>query len=290
MVKLAEEDEDSQAVSVEGLKSLKRKTSDGPEPAAPKFLRDDEVTVINRMTWTVRNKDTDPFRKDIIEGTKGMIMGFADEAGRQVLLQVQVTIDKKKQTITQACYPKNLQKTSEYLLAKAARPAHDAVPEVLEVPDGAGDGKDTEAKGKPPQWALGNSAPADVKVERAWSQLQADMDKLQQTALVKGMIFVGLHALHETLPKYNGKDFNIVHRRNEKGLWKSEIWTARAFQPYEILLAPHSSAIKETALMANLHAVLTLPKHGRWGPPRERHLGVGRSRQPVHCSLRGPGR
>ena len=270
------EDDDSQAVSVEGLKSLKRKTSDGPEPAAPKFKKDDEVTVINRMTWTVKTKDKPSFRKDIIEGTCGTIMGFADETGRQVLLKLQVTIDKKKVWVTQACFPKNLQKTSEYLLAKAAREAPAPAPE---APEAAGEGKDTDAKGKPPQWALGESEPGDVRMERGWSQLQADMDKLQQTSLVKALMFVGLHALYETLPKYNCKDFHVLHRRNEKGLWKSELWTGRAFQPYEILLAPHSSAIKETALMANLHAVVTLPKHGRGSHPSNQSLALdGRNR------------
>ena len=110
------DEEDSQSVSLEGLRALKKSSSDGPEPGVHKFKRDDKVTVTRRMSWEVATKENPKFRKDVIEGAEGTIMGFADAAMRQVLLKVDLVIKWKKQSITHACYPRNLQLTSEYLL------------------------------------------------------------------------------------------------------------------------------------------------------------------------------
>ena len=80
---------------------------------------------------------------------------------------------------------------------------------------------------------------------------------------LKSRIGVGLQALYQSLPKFSDKDFLVVHRKSEKGLWKDELWTKRDFEPLEIQLGPFSSQLKDTHLMASAHAVVGLPKHGR---------------------------
>ena len=81
------------------------------------------------------------------------------------------------------------------------------------------------------------------------------------------------------VPKYSDKDLFVVNRRGEKGTWKSELWTKRDFEPLEIQLAPFSSQLKETHLMASAHAVVTIPKHGRGSHPANLSLALdGRTR------------
>ena len=84
-----------------------------------------------------------------------------------------------------------------------------------------------------------------------------------KTFYLRSRIGIGLQALSETLPKYSETDFAIVHRKNDKGILKSELYTNRDFEAMEILLAPYSSQINDTHLMAAAHAVVTLPTQGR---------------------------
>ena len=55
----------------------------------------------------------------------------------------------------------------------------------------------------------------------------------------------------------------MVHRQNNKGPWKGELWTVRDFDALGIQLGPLSSQLKEPHLMAFAHAVVGIPKHGR---------------------------
>ena len=84
---------------------------------------------------------------------------------------------------------------------------------------------------------------------------------------LKSRIGCGLQGLTEVLPKYNEKDFVIVHRKNNQGLLKSELYTKGDFEPMEITIAPLSSQIKDCNLMASGHALVTLPKTGRGSHP-----------------------
>merc|ERR1712102_26882 len=96
---------------------------------------------------------------------------------------------------------------------------------------------------------------------------------------LRGRISVSLQALGDSLPTYNNNDFVVVARKNEKGLWKSEVWTKRAFDPLEIQFGPFSSQLKDTHLMASAHAVLDLPKNGRGSHPENQVLSLdGRGR------------
>ena len=144
--------------------------------------------------------------------------------------------------------------TNDYNSSKVAEPA--------KTPAGKGGSSkhdDDDAKSIA-KWILGSSAPTDVHVETKWTSLVADQDKLTKIASLKGRIFAGLQVMYEVLPKWTLKDFVVVHRRGDKGVWKGEVWTKRDFEALEILLAPHSSQLKDTHLTGNAHAGVTLPK------------------------------
>ena len=76
-----------------------------------------------------------------------------------------------------------------------------------------------------------------------------------------------MQALAEVLPRYSDNDFHLVARQNDKGIWCSEVWTKRAFEPMEIKLGPWSSQLKDSHLMASLHALVGLPKSGPGAHP-----------------------
>ena len=78
---------------------------------------------------------------------------------------------------------------------------------------------------------------------------------------------MSLQALAEVLPSYCEKDFHLVARQNGKGIWCSEVWTKRSFEPLEIMLGPWSSQLKDSHLMASVHALVGLPKHGPGAHP-----------------------
>ena len=116
-------------------------------------------------------------------------------------------------------------------------------------------------------------------METNWKTLQADADVLARNMFLKGRIATGLEALHETLPKYTQNDFVVCQRKTSMGVWMCELYTKRSFEPWEILLAPHSSQIKDTHLMASGHAVVSLPKCGRGAHPENLSLALdGRGR------------
>ena len=78
-------------------------------------------------------------------------------------------------------------------------------------------------------WALLNSDPASVKVISSYKGLQADQDKNAKLFQLRGRVAVSLQALAEVLPSYSDKDFHVVARQNNKGIWCSELWTKKIF-------------------------------------------------------------
>ena len=87
----------------------------------PKFARGDEVTVVRRVSWIIPQKGNPKYRKDLVEGTPGVVQGWGDLEQRQVLLTVVLDVpDGKKKEITKEIYPRNLKLTSEYLLEQGA--------------------------------------------------------------------------------------------------------------------------------------------------------------------------
>ena len=169
-------------------------------------------------------------------------------------------------------FPRNLKLSSEYKLIKVGEVASSSG-EKQEEPDQ----KNGHLKGF--QWVLCSSDPANVKVESSWKSLQADGDVLTKSMYLKGRIATGMQALLEALPHYSDKDLVVVHRKTDKGIWRDELWTRRDFQALELQLAPVSSQIKDSHLMASGHAVVSLPKHGRGAHPENLTLALdGRSR------------
>ena len=59
------------------------------------------------------------FKKDLTQGTEGVMEGWADPEMRLVLLKVVVKTGAKAKEVVQSCYPRNLQLTTEYHLSKA---------------------------------------------------------------------------------------------------------------------------------------------------------------------------
>ena len=274
----SEDPETKQGVDLENLRCLQKSISDGPEPDGPKFKRGDAVTVIRRMSWILPQKDNPKFRKDLVEGTEGIIEGWSDAEMRTVALKVSLKIGGKTASYTQSVYPRNLKLTSDYLLTQAGEGAS------KEPASGSKDSTNQSGKGLPKdlQWVVGSSDPVDVKVETKWSSLLADEDTLIKNMFVRSRIGCGLESLLEVLPAFTEKDFVLVHRKNEKGLAKHELHTRRDFDPYEIIFAPVSSQIKDSHLMAAAHAVVTLPKHGCGAHPENLSVALdGRGRNMI---------
>ena len=74
---------------------------------------------------------------------------------------------------------------------------------------------------------------------RAFLQnLHADSDNNMKLMYLKSRIGVTMEALAESLPCYSRKDFLVVHRKNNKGIWQGELWALRDFDAFEIQLGP----------------------------------------------------
>ena len=81
------------------------------------------------------------------------------------------------------------------------------------------------------------------------------------------------------MPTWSDKDLVVAHRKSENGIWRDELWTARDFDANELLLAPFTSQLKDTHLMASGHAVVDIPKHGRGAHPDGQSMALdGRTR------------
>ena len=198
-----------------------------------------------------------------MEGTQGVVQGWGDLEQRQVLLTVVLDVpDGEKKEITKAIYPRNLKLTSEYLLEKGAEQGEPA------------SSSGNRAEPTVPDWALLNSDPASVKVISSYKGLQADQGKNAKLFQLKGRVAVSLQALAEVLPMYCDNDFHLVARQNGKGIWCSEVWTNRSFEPLEIQLGPWSSQLKESHLMTSGHALVGLPKNGSGAHPEHQAMAL----------------
>ena len=156
----------------------------------------------------------------------------------------------RKQEVTKEISPKNIKLTSEYLLEQGNQQGEPA------------SSSRKHAEPKIPAWALLDSDSASVKVISSYENLQADQDKNALIFQLKGRAAVSLQALVEVLPSYSDKDFHLVARQNNKGIWCSELWTKRSFAPLEIQLGPWSSQLKDSHLVQSPHAFAGIPKHG----------------------------
>ena len=89
-----------------------------------------------------------------------------------------------------------------------------------------------------------------------------------------------MEVLSESLPSYSDKDLVVCHRKNERGVYKDELWTKRAFGANELIFAPLVSQIKDSHLTLAANAALGIPKNGRGAHPDNQALcldGRGKS-------------
>jgi hypothetical protein len=262
------EEADQMEVDLGKLKGLKRNSSDASDSKGPSktFRRGDEVTVLRRMTWHMPLPGTPDYRKDIIEGTSGIVEGFSDLQQNLVLLKVVVDLPKAKaKEVIQQVHPKNLQLTSEYEAEKVVA----AAPAPEKTVAGA------KAKSKAlPDWLLGDSEKDAVRTEANWHKLLANNEAHNRTFWLKSRVGVCLEALAGVVPEYTDKDLLVCHRMTPSGVWKDELWTLRSFAPYELAFAPLVSQLKDTHLTLAANAVLGVPKHGHGAHPEQQVLAL----------------
>ena len=197
------DDESQQIVNLENI-SAKGEASGSSVGGVINFKRFDRVTVIRRMSWVIPVEGKDSYRKDIMEGTEGIIEGYADFEQRQVLLKVEVSVNEGRKGpttkwVTHNAFPRNLKLTSEYLLEKAGAAAS------ASEPKGSKDKTAGGTKKAPPAWALQDSPAEAVRFETKWSSVLADDDTLNQIFWLRSRIRMSLEALSEHMPKYTEK-------------------------------------------------------------------------------------
>ena len=266
------DDEDDSQVNLTGVRELKRSHSDDAPPAPGHFKLGAHVTVIRRMSWEFEIPGNKKFRKDLVEGTEGVIEGFTDSDEKKVLLKVSLEVSKgRHQEVTRPVFPRNLQLSNDYKLTEAGKSV-----EAASSSGPSGTSKESKKSKKPdvPQFLLQTSESSQVKEEKGWQKLLADEDILNRSFWLKSRVGLMLQGLQESLPTYTDKDLIICHRQNKMGLWKDELWTKRAFEPNELILAPLVSQIKDTRLTNQANMVLGLPRHGRGAHPENGGLAL----------------
>ena len=198
------------------------------------------MTVVRRMSWMVSIEGRPEFRRDVNEGTEGVVEGWADLGQKQILLKVLLDLPGGPRSVVHQAYPRNLQLTQDYKLAQAGEASS------------AGSSSDNRASetasspNKVPGWLLDNDDASRVKTEPNWTRLLSDADSLNKTFWLKSRVGVCLEALQENLPTYSEKDLHVAHRQSDKGVWRTELWTKRAFGPQELVFAPLSSQVEDT--------------------------------------------
>ena len=126
------------------------------------------------------------FTKDVNEGSEGVIEGYAGADSVKVLLKMTLKgADGKAKSMTHAIYPRNLQLTSEYKLAKAGEPSSKPG-KPSSSKDAPGTAEPAEDTKHAPKWVLGESDPKDVYVESKWTSCQADADDLTKIQYLRG--------------------------------------------------------------------------------------------------------
>ena len=270
---------DAQSGTEVDLRMLKREGSQEVDPVAkePQFNTGDLVTVVRRMTWTVPLKKDPQYRKNLVLGQEGVIVGFADEKQREALLKATLNVPSGKMEVTDKASCRNLMLTSTFILQKGSSEAASASGGTSADPEHPNK-KDKKATEKN-LWFLDGRLPEKVKLEVGWHKLLADTDGPNREFWHKSKIGVALESIAETFPKYTDKDLAVVLCANDKGVWQGEIWTQRAFEKDELLLAPLASQIKSTHLTGASNSPVGCPRTGRGAHPQGLGMAIdGRSR------------
>ena len=238
---------------------------------SPGFKRGDKVTVIRRMTPTFDlGEDKPPYRRNLDVGLEATVEGWADTKMERVVIKFKVTLaDGEVLDLTHTCAWKNLQHTKDYQLFLKGQESKDK----KEGEEGEGSKKEEDNS-----WFIGDSAPEDVRKEVSWTK-----EKLVRVpdptvlAFLKARIQVGLESLDAMLKdmdQVTDEHLAIIHRRNDKGAWKTELWTKVDMEPYKLKFAPVSSQLKDTHLTTNANVLVGLPKHGRGAHPDQGQVAL----------------
>ena len=273
-----EEEKDDREVNLNGLRSLKEHPSAASDELLQQYKLNDQVTVITKVTWAISHPTKPNYRKDINVGSSGIIKGFADSQGRQVLLCIDVSIPGHgSQEVTHAIFPRHLMLTSEYEERLRSEEAAE------EEEEQAGEEEEEPDVPKEYDFLIKEGESSKITIQHQWPSLLADADDLIKASWVKARIGVFLSVLHQTLPSYDTSDLIICQRANDKGIWRTEVWTAREFAPGDLMLAPYTSQMKDTHLTSFAHVQVGLPKCG-WGASKLEGVALdGRSRNSIQA-------
>ena len=263
------ESDESQPVALDNLTD--RDNLRGPhEGSSGEFKRGDLVTVVRRMSWPMPQSGNPEYRKDIVVGASGTVEGYADPEHRQVLMKIHFEHPPDgPQSFVYPVTTRNIKLTSAP--GQEAEAEAEAGAEEGQAPSATASGASDK---KIPSWLLGDSEPSAVKVEKGWSKLLADSDTLNRNFWLKGRISVCLEALANSIPKFGPEDLVVVHRQNEKGVWRDELWTKRHFAANELILAPLTPQVKDTHLTACAHAPVGIPRVGKGSHPEGASLAL----------------
>ena len=253
------------------------------------FQAGDEVIVRRRFTWKVPFKSVPDYRKDIPEGTSGIVRGFADPQLRNVLLEVDIKVPgprgTKVKTVTQSTSARNLVLKSEYEAEK-----HDADIKAAAAHEDPSDEDASRNPRKPAPlvpkayaWlheGLEEEQRTKIFIESRWDKLEDSKGVLQALAALRGKVAVGMQAALEALPTFGPADLLIVHREQPSGSYTSEVWTLRKFAAGELVVPLISTEMKSGLWSKGLSALVNLPAHGEGKHPQGKDLAIdGRGRQ-----------
>ena len=233
---------------------------------------------------TLELSDKTEHRKDVIEGTKVIIKGYADENNRQIFVEVSLKVPLKHasketeiKTFVPKTYPRNLELTSVYEEKKKANAISDAA-ENLENPPADEEPTMTANVDKGFEWLSDHPSVSDpcaeVRVEKDWENLTTDKDDRTRIWALKGTISVGLMSLYESLPKFTAKDLVVCNRKNSKGAWKTEIWANRDFNPKELMIVGVSVALKDRMWSKTASVYIGVPQQGPARHPEGKNMAV----------------
>lgn len=272
------------------LDSLEADPLDEPS-IGQNFQAGDEVVVRRRFTWKIALDNTPEYRKDVSEGTSGIVRGFADPQLRQVLVEISMKLPSARGTVTrqvtQSTSSRNLVLQKEFLAERTGAELQQAAA-AHQDPEQSLNRKKAPLVPKAYSW-LHDGVPEDLRtqilVEYKWDQLEDSQGILQNLAALRGKVAVGMQAAVEALPTFGPSDLAVVHRAGPSGTYTSEVWTLRKFAAGELVIPLVALEMKSGLWTKGLSAMVSLPAHGQGRHPQGKDLAIdGRGRSKLWSS------
>ena len=214
-------------------------------------------------------------------GQEGMIMGLADAAGKWLFMKADVERGDGSgvaEGLQQRINAKNVTLTEVYNMRALQDVMELMEPESQESSE-SGSCLGASSSKHVPKWALLDSEPQQVILQKKWAELLVHDDDLNRRSWGYGRIHVILHSLYETLPTYSNKEIMVLTRANSKGAWATEVWTLKDFEAGEIIFAPSVLADKGLAYLSAGPRRGGHPCPWTWLSPRWPHLSGPRRPQ-----------